>query len=476
MAAPFASFVIFAEMRTGSNLLEANLNAVEGIACHGEAFNPHFIGYPNREELLGITMDEREGNPTKLLNKINTSSAGLSGFRYFHDHDPRVLDLILENRECAKIILTRNPVDSYVSWKIAQATGQWKLTDVKRRKDAKAKFDADEFEIYRNDLQRFQNMLQSRLQTSGQSAFFLTYEDLQSIDVVNGLIKFLGASGHLEKLDTSLKVQNPAPVSCKVSNFVEMEAALAKLDCFDLAHAPNFEPRRLAAVPTYVACAETALLYLPIKGGPRADVTNWMANLDNVRPEDLITGMSQKELRQWKRRHQGHRSFSVLRHPVARAHGVFCDHILGYGAPVFDAVRRTLIKRYGLDIPATPDEGGYDLERHKAAFLGFVEFLRKNLAGQTAIRVDAAWCSQSEVVQGFAQFALPDVLIREDGAMEDDLDAIAMRAGHTNAPRFERRQHEAPFRLADVYDEEVERAVSQAYQRDYMMFGFERWA
>ena len=29
------------------------LNAFDGLECHGEAFNPHFIGYPNRTEILG---------------------------------------------------------------------------------------------------------------------------------------------------------------------------------------------------------------------------------------------------------------------------------------------------------------------------------------------------------------------------------------------------------------------------------------
>ncbi|MDX1782140.1 MAG: nodulation protein NodH, partial [Thalassovita sp.] len=43
----FDYFVVFAEMRTGSNFLETNLNAFPGLTCYGEAFNPHFIGYPN---------------------------------------------------------------------------------------------------------------------------------------------------------------------------------------------------------------------------------------------------------------------------------------------------------------------------------------------------------------------------------------------------------------------------------------------
>ncbi|MEL7131520.1 MAG: nodulation protein NodH, partial [Pseudomonadota bacterium] len=47
--AKFDYFVVFAEMRTGSNFLEANLNALDGLSCYGEAFNPGFIGYPKKD-------------------------------------------------------------------------------------------------------------------------------------------------------------------------------------------------------------------------------------------------------------------------------------------------------------------------------------------------------------------------------------------------------------------------------------------
>ena len=63
MSGSFTSFVVLAEMRTGSNFLEANLNALEGVTCHGEAFNPHFIGYPNSTEILGISQQGREDDP-----------------------------------------------------------------------------------------------------------------------------------------------------------------------------------------------------------------------------------------------------------------------------------------------------------------------------------------------------------------------------------------------------------------------------
>ena len=60
------SFVIFAEMRTGSNFLESNLNALQGVTCHGEAFNPYFIGGEGKQELFGIDMAGAQCRPVAV--------------------------------------------------------------------------------------------------------------------------------------------------------------------------------------------------------------------------------------------------------------------------------------------------------------------------------------------------------------------------------------------------------------------------
>lgn len=99
--AEFDYFVVFAEMRTGSNFLETNLNAFDGVSCHGEAFNPFFIGYPNRDNILGVTQQARDAKPELLLREIR-NTPDLSGFRYFHDHDPRVFDDIVPGFQMRK--------------------------------------------------------------------------------------------------------------------------------------------------------------------------------------------------------------------------------------------------------------------------------------------------------------------------------------------------------------------------------------
>lgn len=474
MTTPFDYFIMFAEMRTGSNFLEANLNAIDGLACHGEAFNPHFIGYPNRSEILGVTQDMRDCDPERLIAAIKGQKDVLGGFRYFHDHDPRVFDIAVQDPKCAKIILTRNPLDSYVSWKIAQTTGQWKLTDVKRRREARAHFDPEEFAAHVEALQDFQVLLLNQLQRSGQTAFFVAYEDLQDLQVMNGLAQWLGVSARLGELDQKLKRQNPSPVISKVSNVDEMIDALSGLDRFNLSRTPNFEPRRGAAVPSYSAGAEAPMLFMPVRGAPDHEILHWLAALDGVELGALHSRMNQKDLRKWKRTHPGHRSFTVLRHPLARVHAVFCDRILSTGPGSYAQIRETLRKKFKLPVPGAGSKKTYTLSEHRTAFEAFLEFVRMNLAGQTGIRVDAAWCTQSQALSGFTEFAPPDLILREE-EIATALPALARQLGYEAAPTPAASKDDQPYALSEIYDEDLESLAADVYQRDYVMFGFGHW-
>lgn len=476
--ARFDYFVVFAEMRTGSNFLEANINAFDDLRCHGEAFNPHFIGYPDATELLGIDQGKRDEDPWAVIDAIKATSE-LSGFRFFNDHDARVLEGSLVDHRCAKIILTRNPIDSYISWKIAKATGQWKLTNATHAKTEAVEFDLVEFETHLADLQAFQVKLLGTLQRTGQTAFYVAYEDLQDVDVMNGLAQFLGSEARIGQLNRKLKKQNPAPMSEKVSNFDQMSAARARLDGFNLTRTPNFEPRRGPLVPQYVAAAHAGLLYLPLKSGPTEVIERWLAGLDQVSPSKLRRGFSQKSLRDWMVDNPGHRSFAVVRHPLAWAHNAFCSRILSTGEGSFPEVRATLRKVHRLELPdhgAMPEtDPNYDMAAHRTAFLSFLTFLRSNLSAQTSLRVDPAWATQLSLLQGMTEFGPPDMILRE-GRLRRDLALLAGQIGRKSMPDVPEQTDPFADRLMAIYDSEIELACRDAYGRDYQMFGFADYA
>ena len=465
----FDYFVILAEMRTGSNFLESNINAFSDLHSFGEAFNPVFIGYPNKTDLLGIDQETRDADPNTVIEAVIAYDKGLGGFRYFHDHDPRVLDRMLDDPKCAKVILTRNPAESYVSWKIAAATGQWKLTNAAKRKKAQAVFDASEFSTFLQDLQSFQIAILNRLQKSGQTGFYIAYEDLQDVEILNGLASFLGSSEKVQELNKNLKPQNPEPLSAKVENYDEMERALADLDGFNLTRTPNFEPRRSPSVPSFIATAEEGLLFMPISGGPQASVTQWMSQIDS---EELITGFSQKTLRQWKRRHKSHRSFTVLSHPLERAYATFCTKILSTDDNSFPHIRQNLETNFGLKL-GSPDQP-LNKDQTRTAFAGFLEFVTTNLNGQTTIRVDAHWATQTAILQGFGEFCSPDMVLRAED-LQVMLPAIATQAKSKSIPDYVSSDPTTDITLSDIYDDALESLAQDAYQRDYVMFGFKKW-
>lgn len=470
----FDYFIILAEMRTGSNFLETNLNQLDGITCHGEAFNPAFIGYPKTDKLLGISLRQREESPQDLLDAIR-DAPGLGGFRFFNNHDPRVLEICLSDPRCAKIILNRNPIDSFVSLQIARQTGQWKLTNAAHVKSQQIMFDADEFERHLETTDAFKIRVNTALQKSGQTAFHLSYEDLQDVDVINGLAAYLGVAGRIAKLDRKLKKQNPQSLSDKVTNYAEMEKALARLDRFDLNRVPNFEPRRGPAIPTYVAAPRSGLLYIPLRSGSDDVVFDWMARLDDAPQSALQHSFNQKSLRGWMRAHPGFRSFALLRHPVARAHAVFCDRILFDGPDSFPEIRATLRKLHKLPIPEGRPDGRYDTAAHRRAFLAFLRFLRSNLSGQTGVRIDPSWASQLTLLQGVSQFLIPDIILRDDD-LHNDLAFLAAQVGAAGDTALADTRHSQHDLLAAIYTADIEKAARDAYARDYLSFGFGNWA
>jgi hypothetical protein len=215
-------------------------------------------------------------------------------------------------------------------------------------------------------------------------------------------------------------------------------------------------------------------MYLPMRGGPENQILDWLARVDNANRSDLLKKFSQKDLRQWKRKHTGHRSFTVLRHPVARAHHAFCHHILNTGQGGFAGLRQTLRRRYALPIPEIMPDAEYDRAAHRTAFLAFLTFLKGNLSGQTAIRIDATWCTQAQSLEGFGEFALPDYVIREEN-LAKELSHLLEQIGHVGGTQLGPADTDVPFALADIYDAEIEKAAQNIYQRDYMMFGFDSW-
>ena len=467
MARPrFSSFVIFAEMRTGSNFLESNLNAIPGLTCHGEAFNAYFIGGEGKTELLGVTLNQRNADPARLLGVMRDKTGGMAGFRYFHDHDPRVFDLVVDDPEVAKIILTRNQLECYISWKIARESDQWWLANTKHLKTVRPKFELAEFTARLDVLQSYQKVLLNRLQVSGQTAYYIDYDDVLDLKVINGLAAFLGVDGRLEDLVFKFKKQNPEPLLDKVANPDDMAAGLGQMDWFNLKHTPNFEPRRPGSVGSYVASDRVGLLFQPVRSGPEQRIRKWLSGYGG-----LVTSFDRQSLRKWREAHPGQRSFTVLRHPLQRAHAAWCDFLDKDWMP---ELRPYLKRVHKFDLPPKGQKGFATEAEHRAGFMVFLELIKHIHAGRTELRTPPQLATQWATVTGFAQVQGPDFLLRED-RLEEGLRFLCAEAGIDMLPLPPPTENRT-YDLTAIYGPDMEKAARGAYGRDYTAYGFANWA
>jgi hypothetical protein len=157
----------------------------------------------------------------------------------------------------------------------------------------------------------------------------------------------------------------------------------------------------------------------------------------------------------------------------ARARSAFCSYILAVGPGTFGEIRDSLRKHFAVPLPKGAPDDTYDAAAHRAAFLAFLKFLKANLGGQTGIRVDPSWATQSALIQGFAGFGSPVVILRR-GRVAEGLGFLAGEVGLDLEPFSEAAVPEEA-RLRSIYDDEIEAAARAAYQRDYVGFGFGDW-
>ena len=166
--------------------------------------------------------------------------------------------------------------------------------------------------------------------------------------------------------------------------------------------------------------------------------------------------------------HPKHRRFTILRHPLERAHHVFCEYILDYDNDDFSQIRRKLVTRYNVSLPT--QEQTTNQKEHKKVFLSFLEFLKANLLGQTTVRSDPNFASQTNIIQGFSRFAPPDALIMQEDSgrffdqIFDDLRLERESSADVTSA------HNAL--LSDIYCADLETACRSAYHKDYMALGF----
>lgn len=225
-------FMMVGMMRSGSNFLERKLNMLPSVRCHGELFNPKFIGFSadSGDAYLGYSKNDvhpRNRDSLGFLNEVLAANDRQQcGFRMFLDHDPAVMAEALYNPGIQKVVLTRNLLDSFVSLLIARETDVWLTTDKRTSQVDRVHVDPDELVNFALRQSMFYNDVLTILHRTGQRFFHIDYSEIKDLDQLNAMAEFLGVPDRFEAVKEPIQRQNPGEQRDKITNHAQLVEAL----------------------------------------------------------------------------------------------------------------------------------------------------------------------------------------------------------------------------------------------------------
>ena len=479
-------FVILGAMRTGSNYLEKTLAGLGDTVCHGEAFNPAFLGDPRFKEVLGWTRKDRDADPLGYLHAlIHGDPDRIAGFRLFDGHSDVIRDFVTRDPACRVIVLRRDPVDSFVSLQIARQTGQWLLTDERRRMRARMHFDAEAFEVYRDALDAHYAEAERNIAAAGTPALQVRYEALSDPAKLREVAGHIGSRGTLPDAPSILR-QNPGSLADKVSNYREMCAYLGVVpearpapvqlagardvlvpDLVPLAYAPIAGPGFVAAISLIDRLGQHKF---GVAAAPWGQTTA-KADLGELHPSGLDRDALAKAT-------ADRPVFALVCHPLVRRHRLFLSDMFGRGWR-YSAIRRHLVtsldgwpepkKKGGAAGPLTP-------ETHLRFFLAYLAEVAQARKGEGAMVMRPDWASQQDLIAAYRGEVRIDRVARlEDIA--DLIDWLSDRMGvgpvpGTHARVTLARASSARLPLDDVLLPDAIEAVRALDHSDHEAFGY----
>ena len=223
MATEFIS--ILAIPRTGTNYLCGLIGRFREIDSLFEIYHNRavYIGnsqltnrvidYVNRSYQLEIQsncdrafIDFVRQHPLEILDIIRSqSNKRYISFKIFPNHlsQEDLSHVILHNRRVKKILIKRNLLNAYLSFKFAKMTNNWRDRDTS---NLKLNFEIDDFVTWYDCYQQYYDFIERKFNDSNNAISILKYEEIHAYKTNRDKFAFLYA--FLSKLGLELKENN----------------------------------------------------------------------------------------------------------------------------------------------------------------------------------------------------------------------------------------------------------------------------
>ena len=222
------AFLLVGMMRSGSNFLERQLNLLPDLRCHGELFNPSFIGFSHQVagKVPGYARDDpatRNADEDAFVAKVDeVCDRPTIGLRLFLDHSLPMTARLLYDPNVKKVVLSRNLLEAYISLETARETGVWLTTEAAKVPPKPVKVDINKLVTFSLRQSLYYNDVQTVLHQTDQSYLQIDYNDIKNLGKLNEIAHFVGSAHQFKAVSEPIQKQNPGTLEERIADFPKL--------------------------------------------------------------------------------------------------------------------------------------------------------------------------------------------------------------------------------------------------------------
>ncbi|MGM9487217.1 hypothetical protein [Ideonella sp. YS5] len=222
------AFLLVGMMRSGSNFLERQLNLLPDVRCHGELFNPAFVGLGHEAagRPPGYAREDtgaRNADEDAFIAQVDQAcDRRVVGLRLFLDHSAQMTARLLYDPGVAKVVLSRNLLEAYISLETARETGVWLTTEAAKAPPKPVKVEINKLVTFALRQSLYYNDVQTVLHQTGQRYLQVDYNEIKDLAKLNEIARFVGSEHQFKAVTEPIRKQNPGTLEERILDFPKL--------------------------------------------------------------------------------------------------------------------------------------------------------------------------------------------------------------------------------------------------------------
>ena len=129
---------------------------------------------------------------------------------------------LLHDKTVAKVVLSRNLLEAYISLETARETGVWLTTEAAKTPPKPVKVDINKLVTFSLRQSLYYNDVQTVLHQTGQSYLQIEYNEIKQLGKLNEIARFIGSKHQFKGVSEPIQKQNPGSLEERIADFPKL--------------------------------------------------------------------------------------------------------------------------------------------------------------------------------------------------------------------------------------------------------------